>query len=104
MIYVIAAIRVREGQREVVARRFGEIIAAVRAKAGCLEYELAVHLPSGLPGQPAFDDNELMIVEKWTDLDALKTHMADPVYQDWYITVWPLLAGASMQIFERCGG
>ncbi|MBL0352147.1 MAG: antibiotic biosynthesis monooxygenase [Verrucomicrobia bacterium] len=104
MIYVIAAIRAREGQRDVVERLLRKIVPAVQAKAGCLEYELAVHLSSGFPGQPAFDDNELVIVEKWADLEALKTHLADPAYMDWYTNVWPLLAGASMQVFKHCGG
>ena len=104
MIYVIAAIRAGEGQRDVVERLFRKSVPAVQAQAGCLEYELAVHLSSGFPGQPAFADNEVVIVEKWADIEALKTHLADPAYLDWYVNVWPQLAGASMQVFERCGG
>jgi len=99
MIHVIATIKAREGQRDVIATAFFRNLQTVRAKAGCIEYSLALHLPSGFPGQQTFDDNELIIVEKWSDLDALKAHIGDQAYQTWFAELWPQIAGASMQIF-----
>jgi quinol monooxygenase YgiN len=100
MIHVIATIKAREGQRDALIAAFREILPDVRAKAGCLEYALALHLRSGFPGQPAFDDNEFIIVEKWADLAALQAHIASPTYQAWYVHLWHLVGGASMQVFE----
>ena len=100
MIHVIAAIQAREGQRDAIVAAFREILPEVGAKTGCIEYSLAIHLQTGFPGQPPFDENEFIIVERWDDLDALKAHMADAKYQAWFVSVWPLIAGASMQVFE----
>jgi quinol monooxygenase YgiN len=98
MIYVMAAIKANDGQREELIEAFREILPLVRAKAGCLEHGLSIHLESGLEGQAAYDENVVTIVEKWVDLDALKAHINDPQYQDWFEQVWPLMADASMQI------
>jgi quinol monooxygenase YgiN len=100
MIHVIAAIKAQAGQRDTVASAFQDILPRVRAKAGCIEYSLAFHLLSGFPGQPPFDENELIIVEKWDDLDALKAHMTDATYQAWFVELWPRIASASMQVFQ----
>lgn len=98
MIYVMAAITANDGQREELVEAFRAILPAVRAKAGCLEYGLSIHLESGLEGQAPYDENVVTIVEKWVDLDALKAHINDHQYQDWFEQVWPLMADASMQI------
>jgi quinol monooxygenase YgiN len=100
MIHAIAAIKAREGERDNLVAAFREILPEVRAKTGCLEYSLALHLRTGFPGQPPFDENEFIIVEKWDDLESLKAHMADPKYQAWFVKLWPLVAGASMQVFQ----
>jgi quinol monooxygenase YgiN len=98
MVHVIAMIQAQEGSVEKLIEAFRAILPAVRMKKGCLEYSLARHTNSGLEGQLETDPDMLMIIEKWTDLEALKAHMTDPAYQDWYRTVWPLVAGAGMQI------
>jgi quinol monooxygenase YgiN len=100
MIHVIATIKAREGQRDTLVAGFREIVPEVRAKAGCLQYALARHLPTGFPGQAGFDENEFIIVETWTDLAALKTHLTSPAYQAWYMQRWHLVSSASMQVFE----
>lgn len=100
MIHVIAAIKAQPGQRDTLAAAFLDMLPRVRVKPGCIEYTLAFHLHSAFPGQPPFDENELIIVEKWDDLDALKAHMTDAAYQAWFVELWPLIASASMQVFQ----
>jgi quinol monooxygenase YgiN len=100
MIHVIAAIQAREGKLDNLTTAFRTIVVSTRQKAGCIEYNLAAHLPSGLPGQAPFNCDELIIVEKWADLDALKEHIADPDYRAWFTGVWDWVASASMQIFD----
>jgi quinol monooxygenase YgiN len=99
MIHVIASITARDSMREIVEKAFREILSTVRAKPGCIQYELAVNFPSGFPGQPPYDDNELLIVEEWTDLDHLRAHMEDPKYRAWYVEIWPFVSKASMRVF-----
>jgi quinol monooxygenase YgiN len=101
MIHVIATLQARDGNRDTLIAAFREILPDVRVKAGCLQYALAQHLATGFPGQAPFDaENELIIVETWSDLAALEAHLADPAYQAWYMPLWYLISGASMQIFE----
>jgi quinol monooxygenase YgiN len=101
MIHVIATIQARAGQRGTLVAAFREILPEVRLKAGCLQYALAQQLATGFPGQAPFDaENELILVETWSDLEALEAHLADPAYQAWYMPLWNLISGASMQIFE----
>jgi quinol monooxygenase YgiN len=100
MIQVIATIKARDGQRQRLLDAFGEILTEVRAKAGCRQYTLGLHLPSGMPGQAPSDPSEFVIVEQWDNLAALQAHIADPAYQAWYLERWHCVEGASMQIFE----
>jgi quinol monooxygenase YgiN len=100
MIHVIATIEAQEGQRDALIDAFHHIIPSVQAKQGCLEYGLAVPVDSGLEGQEQSNGSTLTLIEKWASLDILKAHLADPKYQDWFTQVWPLMAGASMQVLE----
>jgi quinol monooxygenase YgiN len=98
VIYVIASIQAEEGKRDELAQAFRGVLDKVRAKPGCIEYSLALHTPSGFAGQAPYEDNVLLIVEKWRDMGALQAHISDPVYQSWFAVQWELIADASMQI------
>jgi quinol monooxygenase YgiN len=100
MIHVIATIKARDGQRNTLVAAFREILPEVRVKAGCLQYALALHLPTSFPGQAQFDDNEFILIETWVDLASLKAHITNPAYQAWYMQQWHLVSGASMQVFR----
>jgi quinol monooxygenase YgiN len=100
MIHVIATIKAQPGNLGGLIQAFREIQPVVKKKVGCVEYGLALHLKSDLPGQGEFDPNEIIIVEKWTGIDALNAHISDAGYQEWFTNVWDLVAGASMQILE----
>jgi len=100
MIHVIATIRAQDSKLEVLTSAFRAVLPQVRAKPGCIEYKLAINLRTGMPGQSTFSDDELVVIEKWTNLDALRVHLLDPIYRSWYTTVWHLVAEAAMQVFE----
>lgn len=98
MIHVIATIKVNEEGWEKLVEAFRGILPTVRRKNGCLEYGLAVDVESGLPGQVLLEEKSLVIVEKWSDLDALNAHITDPEYRAWFDQVEHLIEDASMQI------
>jgi quinol monooxygenase YgiN len=101
MIHVIATLHAQKGRRNAILGAFRGIINDTLAKPGCVEYALAIHFESGMQGQSVGNDDDVIIVEKWTDLDVLKQHLTDPGYQSWYLEqVWPDVASASMQIVE----
>lgn len=101
MIYAIAVLHPRPAQHDALVAAFRDELPRVRAKRGSIDYSLAIHQQSGFPGQLSFDPDELIIIEKWSDLDALRSHIADAQYQTWFSMVWQrFIASASMQVFE----
>jgi quinol monooxygenase YgiN len=78
MIHVIATIELAEGQRALYLKELNKIIALVRSEQGCLEYGPAADIPTGIPMQEPINKNTITIVERWSDVEALKTHLAAP--------------------------
>ena len=100
MIYIIATITAHEGRHADLLSEFHANLTTVRAKRGCLVYDIAVHLKSDLPGQAPFDRNDMVIVEAWVNRASFEAHITDAVYREWFMTVYHLVANASMQILE----
>lgn len=101
MIHVIATIRARHGQHAVLLNSFRKMVPRVLARQGCIQYSLATHLQTSLPGQQKIDRDEFVVVEKWTGLDALEEHLADPAFRTNYANVWHLIEAASMEILSE---
>ena len=78
MVHVIATIQLQDGTREAFLDHFRQIVSAVRAEDGCLQYEGTVDLQTGLGAQPPLRDDAMTVVEQWRDLAALKAHLAAP--------------------------
>lgn len=77
MISVIASIRVKAGQRSRFIELFKANVTNVRKEDGCIEYFAALDVDAGLPGQE-LDEHAVTIIEKWRDVDALRTHLQAP--------------------------
>lgn len=75
MIYVIATIELVEGKRGVYLRELEKVIPDVRAEAGCLEYGPATDVVTDIPVQEPVNQNIVTIIERWTDVRALKDHL-----------------------------
>ena len=78
MIVVLAVVELHPGRCEDFLREFRQIIPAVRAENGCLEYFPTVDFPSGLSAQPPVRSDVVTICEKWTSLETLQAHLAAP--------------------------
>lgn len=78
MIYVIATVECKEGCRE----RYLDVLRAnvpnVKAEPGCISYEPAVDIPSGISMQGPLRENVVTIVEAWKDLESLLAHFQMP--------------------------
>ena len=61
----------KPGQREHFLRALAEkgIVDAIRAENGCQRYDYYLSLR---------DENEILLVEKWTEPEAQKVHMTQP--------------------------
>ena len=99
-IYVVARIKARAGHRDSLEEAFRKSIASVRKKRGCLEYDLVVPAKTGRPGETTFDENEIVLFEKWASLDTFDLHISDPLFREWFDSIRELVADASMQILK----
>ena len=78
MIYVLAVITAKPGQREEVLKAFHANSPNVQAEAGCIEYRAAIDAEDALPMQTPYGSDTFVVVEKWEDMAALKAHAAAP--------------------------
>ena len=100
MIHVIATIELGEGQRAAFLNEFRALVPKVRAEAGCLEYGPTVDVASGIAAQGAPRGNVVTVVEKWSDLAALKAHLVAPHMEEYRPRVKPLVRSTTLQILE----
>ena len=98
MIYVIATIELVEGQREAFLKEFRAIVPKVRAEAGCMEYAPTIDLETGIAAQGAPREHVVTVVEKWSDLAALKAHLVAPHMQEYRPRVKDLVRATRLQI------
>jgi quinol monooxygenase YgiN len=78
MIYVIATIELKEGTKQAFLDIFKKNVSHVKAEVGCIMYEPAVDVPSGLPIQGPTRENVVTVLEGWKDAEALKNHARAP--------------------------
>ena len=83
LIYVIASIDLAEGARAFYLEELNKIIPLVRSEQGCLEYGAAEDVPAGIPIQEPINENTITIIERWSDVDALKIHLEAPHMQSY---------------------
>jgi quinol monooxygenase YgiN len=76
LIYVIAVVTAKTGQRGEILKAFQANTPAVRAEAGCIEYRATVDAENALPMQTPYGEDTFVVVEKWEDMEALKAHAA----------------------------
>lgn len=81
MIRVVATIYLKPGAKKAYVEAFKANVPKVLEENGCISYEPAVDLDSGLDAQTT-DENSVMVIEKWESLDALQVHLAAPHMDD----------------------
>jgi quinol monooxygenase YgiN len=75
MIHVIATIQLKPDCREDYLKILGENVPKVKAEDGCLAYQPAIDVDSGLPAQGPIRPDVVTLVEAWQSLDALLAHL-----------------------------
>lgn len=100
MIHVLATISFHPGKRTQWLEEFKRLQPLVLAEQGCLEYDVALDFPTGLSAQPPVNDNEAVVIEKWTDVDALRAHLAAKHMEHYREQVAMLVAGVSLRVLS----
>lgn len=98
MIHVIAIITAKPGQREQVLAAFREIVPAVHAEAGCLEYGPAVDIEGGPDHFAKIGPDSFMVIEKWESQEALKAHAGAPHMSAYAARVKELIAARAIHV------
>ena len=98
MIHVLATVRVVAGRRDDFLAAFHSVVPLVRAEQGCLEYGPAVDLPTGISAQGTPRADVVVVVEKWSDLAALRAHLEAPHMRDYREKVRQLVVSTDLQV------
>ncbi len=69
MIYVVATLTIKPGSLDDVMAGVRPCIEATRQEEGCMSYD--IH-------QSLTEENTLVYVERWRDMDAIKAHFEMP--------------------------
>jgi len=78
MIHVVATITLHAGTRERFLEHFHRLEPLVRAEDGCLEYGATIDVETSLSAQAPIRPDTVVVIEKWTGIDALQAHLAAP--------------------------
>lgn len=78
MIHVIALITAKPGQREALLELFREVIPAVHAEKGCIEYGPVIDAEGLGEIQTRLGDDTYVVVEKWESVADLEAHARAP--------------------------
>ena len=85
MISVIAKIPVKEEKRDEAIEAFKQLIAEVAKEEGTLSYTLNVSKK---------EPNTLVVMERYKDMEALKTHSSTPHFQSFFAKAGELFSGS----------
>ncbi len=100
MIHVIAEILLRPGARDAFVAEFQRLTPLVRAEDGCLEYQGALEVRTGIAAQAPVRDDVLTVVEKWRDEAALAAHLDAPHMHDHRERSRDLAAGVTVRVLR----
>jgi quinol monooxygenase YgiN len=100
MIQVIATIELKPDCRDAYLRILNGNVPRVKAEAGCLAYEPSIDVDSGLPVQGGIRPNVVTLVEAWTDLDALQTHLKAPHMAEYREAVKNYVADVRIRVLK----
>ena len=100
MIHVIATVAVAEGKRTDFLKEFYKVMPHVRAEKGCIEYGPAIDFPTGIPVQAPIREDAVVILEKWSDIEALKAHLVAPHMKPYREAVKSIVKGMTVQVLE----
>ncbi len=98
MIHVIATIDLAPGTREKFLEVFHANIPHVLNEEGCLGYEPAIDIDTGLDAQIPPSENQVVVIEKWESLNHLHAHLHAPHMQDYREAVKDYVTGTRLRV------
>ena len=100
MIHVIAEIRLSPGRRDEFLGEFHRLTPLVRTEEGCIEYDGAIEIPSGIGVQLPVRGDVFTVVEKWRDVEALRAHLDAPHMHEHWRRAEGMTQGTTIRVYE----
>lgn len=100
MIHVIATIHLNPGTRKAFLEEFHRLMPQVHAEAGCIEYGPTIDVATDFANPTPFREDVAVIVEKWSDLNALQAHSVAPHMDVYRARVKDLVKSVELQVLE----
>jgi quinol monooxygenase YgiN len=100
MIYVIAAIELKEGCKDDFLNILRGNVPNVKAEKGCVTYEPTIDTDSGIPIQEELRPGVVTIVEAWESLDDLHQHLKAPHMATYREEVKDLVKQVRLQVLQ----
>ncbi len=100
MIHVLATIEVTAGKRTEYLEQFHWVEPLVKAEVGCIEYGAGVDVATGIAVQIAPRPDTVMVVEKWSSVEALQTHLKSAHMAEYRTRVKDLVTSVSLQVLN----
>src|SRR6476646_4652950 len=100
MIHVVATITVKPCTRDRVLEAFRWLTPAVRAEAGCVEYQATVDVPTTIAVQDGPRPDVVTVIEKWESVAALDAHGTAPHMTEYRAKVKDYVVGVKLQVTE----
>lgn len=104
IVHVIAILTAKPGQRSNVMTLFHELVPTVLAEQGCITYEAAVDTKNGTPTQSEYGPDTFVVIEKWANLTALRSHSASSHMEAFAERTQLMMAGRSVYILSPSEG
>lgn len=100
MIHVIATITLQPERRAAFLEIFKANVPKVQAESGCVRYDPAIEVDSGIPAQTAVDADRVTVIEAWDSLEALHAHLDAPHMHAYRAQVKDMVAGVELRVLE----
>jgi quinol monooxygenase YgiN len=100
VIHVIATIELAPGTRDKFLAAFHQVVADVKAEAGCIAYGPAIDAETDLSAQARVGADRVVIIEQWESVAALKAHMVAPHMLAYRPRVKEFVKGMELRVLE----
>ena len=100
MIHVIATVELRPGKRDEFLGILRGNLPKVRSEDGCLAYDPADDVATGIAAQIPMRSDVVTIIERWRDLPALQAHLTAPHMVTYRTHVKDLVQHVSLQVLQ----
>ncbi len=100
MIHVIATIELKPDCRDDYLKILSQNVPKVKAEDGCLAYEPAIDMESGLPIKSEIRENAVTIIEAWENPEALHAHLKTEHMAAYREAVIDYVVGLKVQVLK----